>query len=106
MYKIIEKIYIFCSRGLDIPEVQWVLQWEPPTSPAALVHRVGRTARGGASGCSLLPLLPTEDSYVPFIKANQKVELTDWRESSDDIKITQTLKDKVSFSLFLVFKWK
>lgn len=76
--------------------MEWVLQWEPPTSPAALVHRAGRTARGGAKGCSLLPLLPTEDTYVPFIKANQKVELVDWRKSTDEIKITQKLRDKVS----------
>ncbi|KAJ8710987.1 hypothetical protein PYW07_008229 [Mythimna separata] len=83
------------ARGLDIPEVEWVLQWEPPTSPAALVHRVGRTARGGAAGCSLLPLLPTEDTYVPFIKTNQMVELKDWRQSKDEIKINPKLKDKV-----------
>ncbi|KAJ8712666.1 hypothetical protein PYW08_007970 [Mythimna loreyi] len=83
------------ARGLDIPEVEWVLQWEPPTQPAALVHRVGRTARGGAAGCSLLPLLPTEDTYVPFIKTNQMVELKDWRQSKDEIKINPKLKDKV-----------
>ncbi|XP_068623555.1 probable ATP-dependent RNA helicase DDX55 homolog [Battus philenor] len=83
------------SRGLDIPEVEWVVQWEPPNSPAALVHRVGRTARGGARGFSLLPLLPTEDTYVPFIKTNQKVELKDWRKSTDEIKITQNLRNKV-----------
>ncbi|XP_013143354.1 PREDICTED: probable ATP-dependent RNA helicase DDX55 homolog [Papilio polytes] len=83
------------ARGLDIPEVEWVVQWEPPTSPAALVHRVGRTARGGAKGFSLLPLLPTEDTYIPFIKTNQKVELKDWRKSTDEIKISQKLRDKV-----------
>ncbi|CAG9126336.1 unnamed protein product [Plutella xylostella] len=83
------------ARGLDIPEVEWVIQWEPPTHPAALVHRAGRAARGGAAGCSLLPLLPTEDTYVPFIKTNQLVELKDWRESSDEIKVTEKLRDKV-----------
>ncbi|XP_063832840.1 probable ATP-dependent RNA helicase DDX55 homolog [Ostrinia nubilalis] len=83
------------ARGLDIPQVEWVLQWEPPTSPAAFVHRVGRAARGGAAGCSLMPLLPTEDAYVPFIRTNQLVELKDWRESKDQIKISDKLKDKV-----------
>ncbi|XP_028171381.1 probable ATP-dependent RNA helicase DDX55 homolog isoform X5 [Ostrinia furnacalis] len=82
------------ARGLDIPQVEWVLQWEPPTSPAAFVHRVGRAARGGAAGCSLLPLLPTEDAYVPFIRTYQLVELKDWRESKDQIKISDKLKDK------------
>ncbi|CAH2052599.1 unnamed protein product, partial [Iphiclides podalirius] len=83
------------ARGLDIPEVEWVVQWEPPSSPAALVHRVGRTARGGARGFSLLPLLPSEDAYVPFIKTNQKVELKDWRGSADEIKISQKLREKL-----------
>ncbi|XP_045503695.1 probable ATP-dependent RNA helicase DDX55 homolog [Colias croceus] len=83
------------ARGLDIPEVEWVLQWEPPTHPAAIVHRAGRAARGGASGCSLLPLLATEDAYVGFIKANQKVEMKDWRQSGDEIKIGDKLREKV-----------
>ncbi|XP_053617440.1 probable ATP-dependent RNA helicase DDX55 homolog [Plodia interpunctella] len=83
------------ARGLDIPEVEWVLQWEPPTAPPSLVHRVGRAARGGAPGCSLLPLLPSEDSYVPFIRTNQLVDLKDWRLSKDEIKITDKLRDKV-----------
>lgn len=83
------------ARGLDIPEVEWVLQWEPPVGPAGLVHRVGRTARGGRPGTSLLPLLPSEDTYVPFIKANQMVQLNDWTHSTDEIKITHKLRDKV-----------
>ncbi|XP_059054807.1 probable ATP-dependent RNA helicase DDX55 homolog [Achroia grisella] len=83
------------ARGLDIPEVEWVLQWEPPTSPAALVHRAGRAARAGAPGCSLLPLLPTEDTYVPFIRTNQMVHLKDWRQSKDEIKISDKLRLKV-----------
>uniref|UniRef100_A0A4Y0BFH6 ATP-dependent RNA helicase n=1 Tax=Anopheles funestus TaxID=62324 RepID=A0A4Y0BFH6_ANOFN len=28
------------ARGVDIPEVDWVLQWEPPSNAAAFVHRV------------------------------------------------------------------
>lgn len=83
------------ARGLDIPEVEWVLQWEPPCQPSALVHRAGRAARGGARGCALLPLLTTEDAYVPFIKTNQMVELKDWRESDDQIKITEKLRERV-----------
>ncbi|RVE49101.1 hypothetical protein evm_006222 [Chilo suppressalis] len=83
------------ARGMDIPSVEWVLQWEPPLSPAALVHRVGRAGRAGAAGHSLLPLLGTEDAYVPFIKANQLVDLQDWTQSKDQIKVTQKLRDKV-----------
>lgn len=79
-----------------------MLQWEPPCQPSALVHRAGRAARGGARGCALLPLLTTEDAYVPFIKTNQMVELKDWRESDDQIKITDKLRERVNVDFLLL----
>ena len=42
---------LFCTdvaaRGLDIPDVHWIVQHDAPQDPAAFVHRVGRTARMG-----------------------------------------------------------
>lgn len=64
------------ARGIDIPEVDWVLQYDIPVKSASFVHRVGRTARNGLPGSSLLILLPSEDLYVDFIQKNQKVNLT------------------------------
>uniref|UniRef100_A0A8K9XYT5 ATP-dependent RNA helicase n=1 Tax=Oncorhynchus mykiss TaxID=8022 RepID=A0A8K9XYT5_ONCMY len=52
------------ARGLDMPQVTWIVQYNPPTTPAEYVHRVGRTARIGAKGSSLLFLTPAEMSYV------------------------------------------
>lgn len=67
--------------------MDWVLQWEPPSSAAALVHRAGRTARAGQPGRCLLPLLPTEDAYVDFIFRNQKISLKEIDfEYADDNK--------------------
>ncbi|XP_017796521.1 PREDICTED: LOW QUALITY PROTEIN: probable ATP-dependent RNA helicase DDX55 homolog [Habropoda laboriosa] len=63
------------ARGIDISEVDWVLQYDPPCSASSFVHRCGRTARIGNEGNALLFLLETEDAYVDFIKRNQKVDL-------------------------------
>ncbi|XP_011150311.1 probable ATP-dependent RNA helicase DDX55 homolog isoform X2 [Harpegnathos saltator] len=73
------------ARGIDISEVNWVLQYDPPSTASSFVHRCGRTARIGNEGNALLFLLETEDAYVDFIKRNQKVELHKIeRETSED----------------------
>jgi ATP-dependent RNA helicase DDX49/DBP8 len=41
------------SRGLDIPEVAVVINWEVPRVADDYVHRVGRTARAGRRGTSI-----------------------------------------------------
>ena len=54
------------SRGLDIPDVNWIIQFDPPTNPKAFVHRIGRTARMGKEGQALVFLTPEEDAYIGF----------------------------------------
>lgn len=63
------------ARGVDIPAVDYVLQYDPPSNAEAFVHRCGRTARMGKKGAALLFLLATEQSYIEFIAINQKVTL-------------------------------
>lgn len=48
------------ARGLDIPTVDWIVQYDPPTEISEYIHRVGRTARAGKSGQSVLFLQPSE----------------------------------------------
>ncbi|MEE6504147.1 hypothetical protein FKM82_005076 [Ascaphus truei] len=50
------------ARGIDIAEVNWVLQYDPPSNASAFVHRCGRTARIGHHGSALVFLLPMEDA--------------------------------------------
>lgn len=38
------------SRGIDIPNIELVIQLEPPKDAESYIHRSGRTARAGKSG--------------------------------------------------------
>ncbi|KAJ0249154.1 DEAD-box ATP-dependent RNA helicase 51 [Hirschfeldia incana] len=58
------------ARGLDIPSVDWIIQYDPPDKPTEYIHRVGRTARGeGAKGKALLVLIPEEFQFIRYLKA-------------------------------------
>ncbi len=56
------------ARGLNLPSVDWIIQYDPPCETADYVHRAGRAARAGKSGHALLFLLPSETQYVEVLK--------------------------------------
>lgn len=56
------------ARGLDLPDVDWIVQLDPPQDPDAFVHRVGRTARMGRNGSALVFLMPHEEAYVQLLR--------------------------------------
>ncbi|XP_071328440.1 ATP-dependent DNA helicase DDX31 [Trachinotus anak] len=66
------------ARGLDLPQVTWILQYTPPTAAAEYVHRVGRTARIGGRGSSLLFLTPAETAFVTEL-ANHNISLSEMK---------------------------
>ena len=58
------------ARGLDIPYVDWIIQYDPPDDPKEYIHRVGRTARGASgAGRALLFLLPEELGFLKYLRA-------------------------------------
>lgn len=75
------------ARGLDVPDIEWTIQFDAPTDPAQYIHRVGRSARAGKIGSSLIFLTPKEESFIDFLKL-RKVPLL---EISSDEKCSPTV---------------
>ena len=48
------------ARGLDIPNIRYIVHYQLPTSQESFIHRNGRTARMEASGTAILLLAPHE----------------------------------------------
>jgi ATP-dependent RNA helicase DDX31/DBP7 len=56
------------ARGLNLLGVDWTVQYDPPCEVADYVHRVGRVARAGKAGQSLLFLLPSEQAFLTVLE--------------------------------------
>ncbi|KAI6784887.1 ATP-dependent RNA helicase-like protein [Emericellopsis cladophorae] len=57
------------ARGLDIPAVDYIVQFDPPDNATDYIHRVGRTARANTKGRSLMFLQPNEVGFLSHLKA-------------------------------------
>ncbi|KAH8117380.1 DEAD-domain-containing protein [Phellopilus nigrolimitatus] len=55
------------ARGLDLPDVDCVIQFDPPVDPKQFSHRCGRTARAGRDGRAWTLLSEKELGYVDFL---------------------------------------
>ena len=56
------------ARGLDIPEVSHVFNYDIPEDPEAYVHRIGRTARAGRSGVAVTFVAEWDSDKLPPIQ--------------------------------------
>ncbi|HLJ69074.1 MAG TPA: DEAD/DEAH box helicase [Chloroflexota bacterium] len=56
------------ARGLDIPGVSHVINYDIPVDPEAYVHRIGRTARAGQSGTAITFVTPRERGLLRTIE--------------------------------------
>lgn len=63
------------SRGLDVPAVDLVVEYDPAFAVPDHVHRIGRTARAGRPGKAVLFLQPgCEEGYASFLQEPQASE--------------------------------
>ncbi|KAI8618347.1 P-loop containing nucleoside triphosphate hydrolase protein [Chytriomyces sp. MP71] len=83
------------ARGLDIPAVDWIIQYDPPDDPRDYIHRVGRTARGtNKNGRALLFLLPSELGFLRYLK-HAKVPLNEYQFPPSKIANVQSQLEKL-----------
>ncbi len=67
------------SRGIDIPLLPYVVNFELPRSPKDYVHRIGRTGRAEAEGKAISLITPDDDHHFYIIqkKMGKRVEQVD-----------------------------
>jgi ATP-dependent RNA helicase DeaD len=71
------------ARGLDIPELSHVIQYEPPEDPESYIHRAGRTGRAGAAGIAVSLVNPVERLELARIERRFHIKMEEWPLPTD-----------------------
>lgn len=82
------------ARGLDIPHIQHVINYDLPQVPEDYIHRIGRTGRAGAEGSSLCLVTPQDTRKWKAIHLLIRPTLSDNYVESVGIKSTRTQSDR------------
>lgn len=78
------------ARGLDFPNVDWVVQVDCPESVDMYIHRVGRTARYRFNGKALLLLTPKEAE--PFVSALTSAKIPIFKKDINEARVEISAK--------------
>jgi ATP-dependent RNA helicase RhlE len=81
------------SRGLDVDDIGHVINFDLPHSPEDYVHRIGRTARAGASGRASTFVTERDEGTVIAIERITRMELPRTEVPRTDPVYLQALKD-------------
>ena len=72
------------ARGLDIPELSHVIQYEPPEDPEGYIHRAGRTGRAGAAGVAISLVTEAEALTLHSIAKRYSIEFSQQPAPTDE----------------------
>jgi len=72
------------ARGIDIPDLSHVIQYEPPEDPEAYIHRAGRTGRMGSSGVAISLVAEMEKFKIQNIARFYKISMEERTLPGDD----------------------
>ena len=84
------------ARGLDIDDIDCVINYDLPRSPADYIHRIGRTARAGKSGVSISFIDYETESHFKLIEKRSEIKLP--RESIKGFELLGEVPKKVKGS--------
>jgi len=72
------------ARGLDLPELSHVIQYEPPDETENYIHRAGRTGRAGGTGVAITLVNSMEKVMLDRIAKQYEIELEERTIPSDE----------------------
>ena len=83
------------ARGLDIPELSHVIQYEPPEDPEGYIHRAGRTGRAGAAGVAIGLVSEAEAMTLDAIAKRYSIDLES-RPVPTDADVAAVVAERVT----------
>ncbi len=85
------------ARGIDIPDVEFVINYDLPESAENYVHRVGRTGRGNQKGQALSFCSTEEKELLSTIEENLGKPIQQMTISKKDYQLTLEMTEEVQY---------
>ena len=83
------------ARGLDIPDLSHVIQYEPPEDIEGYIHRAGRTGRAGATGVAISLVSGVEKFTLDRIAKNYSIDMQE-RPLPTDSDVETVVSERVT----------
>jgi ATP-dependent RNA helicase DeaD len=83
------------ARGIDIPDLSHVIQYEPPEDPEAYIHRAGRTGRMGSSGVAISLVAEMEKFKLQSIARYYNINMEE-RPLPDDEELERVVTERIT----------
>ena len=95
------------SRGIDIPNIDMIIQFDPPKTDDSYIHKAGRTARVGHKGTSLLFLNENELTFLNYMK-QKGIIIQKWEDQNikneEDVDLIIPFNEKNGISILKCIK--
>ena len=90
------------ARGLDVPRITHVINYDVPYDVEAYIHRIGRTGRAGRDGRAILLVTPREQSWLRSLERASKAPMQPYQMPSpqavQQLRVEQFEQQLLSFS--------